>query len=136
MVSLSNNKKIKSGLLLVWHTTVWVLWTTRNQKLFDDKDCSDAEMIFDMLYQMHRSAIGQVAAAACIGAGLHNEGRIISGGWCIRNDRGQFIRAGTNWTEGGIPSTFTPSNSSMNTPVKSALNGSQAPPSNPCYWRQ
>ncbi|WJX33607.1 hypothetical protein P8452_21797 [Trifolium repens] len=34
-------------------------------------------------------------------------------------------------TEGGIPSTFTPSNSSMNTPVKSALNGSQAPPSNP-----
>ncbi|WJX81016.1 hypothetical protein P8452_63948 [Trifolium repens] len=36
-------------------------------------------------------------------------------------------------TEGGIPSTFTPSNSSMNTPVKSALNGSQAPPSNPLY---
>ncbi|WJX89430.1 hypothetical protein P8452_71430 [Trifolium repens] len=34
-------------------------------------------------------------------------------------------------TEEGIPSTFTPSNSSMNTPVKSALNGSQAPPSNP-----
>ncbi|KAK2450953.1 replication protein A 32 kDa subunit A [Trifolium repens] len=36
-------------------------------------------------------------------------------------------------TEGGIPSTFTPSNSSMNTHVKSVLNGSQAPPSNPGY---
>jgi hypothetical protein len=48
MVSLSNNKKIKSGLLLVWHTTVWVLWTTRNQKLFDDKDSSDAEMVSEI----------------------------------------------------------------------------------------
>jgi hypothetical protein len=36
-----------------------------------------------------------------VDAGLHNEGRIISGGWCIRNDVEQFIRTRTNWRQGG-----------------------------------
>ncbi|XP_045821402.1 replication protein A 32 kDa subunit A-like [Trifolium pratense] len=47
---------------------------------------------------------------------------------CIHNHLSTKVKM-----EGGIPSTFPPSNSSMNTPVKSALNGSQAPSSNPGY---
>ncbi|MCI21564.1 hypothetical protein A2U01_0042732, partial [Trifolium medium] len=31
-----------------------------------------------------------------VDVGILNSGRIISGGWCIRDENGQFIRAGTN----------------------------------------
>ncbi|MCI90646.1 hypothetical protein A2U01_0111940, partial [Trifolium medium] len=29
--------------------------------------------------------------------GFHYNGRITSGGWCFRDDEGQFVRAGTYW---------------------------------------
>ncbi|PNX80605.1 hypothetical protein L195_g036610 [Trifolium pratense] len=35
-----------------------------------------------------------------VDAGFHNGGITTSRGWCIRDDTGQFIRAGTAWTRG------------------------------------
>ncbi|MCH99283.1 hypothetical protein A2U01_0020295, partial [Trifolium medium] len=29
-------KKAKKGLLLVWHAVIWVLWRTRNEKIFSN----------------------------------------------------------------------------------------------------
>ncbi|PNX79373.1 pentatricopeptide repeat-containing protein [Trifolium pratense] len=37
-----------------------------------------------------------------VDARFHNGGRITSGGWCIRDEYGQFIRVGTNWMRGEL----------------------------------
>jgi ribonuclease HI len=37
-----------------------------------------------------------------VDAAFHNSGSITSGGWCIRDENGQFIRAGTNWLRGAL----------------------------------
>jgi hypothetical protein len=35
-----------------------------------------------------------------VDARFNNNGRITSGGWCIRDATGQYIRAGTHWVTG------------------------------------
>ncbi|MCI47332.1 60S ribosomal protein L23, partial [Trifolium medium] len=37
-----------------------------------------------------------------VDAGFHNDGRITSGGWCIRDETGHFIQAGTYWERGAF----------------------------------
>ncbi|GAU49913.1 hypothetical protein TSUD_238870 [Trifolium subterraneum] len=44
MAFLGSNKKINSGLLLIWHATIWVLWNKRNAKMFSDKVCLYVEV--------------------------------------------------------------------------------------------
>lgn len=32
----ASNKRVRKGLRLIWHTTIWVLWTTRNNIIFNN----------------------------------------------------------------------------------------------------
>lgn len=42
---LSNKKTVK-GLLLIWHTTIWLIWKARNESIFSSK-MSKVEEIVD-----------------------------------------------------------------------------------------
>ncbi|XP_045829143.1 uncharacterized protein LOC123920860 [Trifolium pratense] len=51
--------------------------------------------------QLHRWLPPRQGWLKCnVDAGFHNDGSITSGGWCIRDDVGQFIHAGSYWLNG------------------------------------
>jgi hypothetical protein len=39
------NAKIRSGYVLIWHTTLWALWKARNNAIFKDVTFNPVEII-------------------------------------------------------------------------------------------
>ncbi|GAU27412.1 hypothetical protein TSUD_356480 [Trifolium subterraneum] len=101
-------------------TVVWMQWYNRNQWIWNQKKRDGTQVSVqafhmwddwykaqklnhnipdnDQQQQLHRWSPPRHGWFKCnVDAGFHNGGRITSGGWCIRDDNGQFIRAGTHW---------------------------------------
>jgi hypothetical protein len=38
------NKKVQKGFLLIWHTTMWLLWKVRNGLIFNNVSKSPTEV--------------------------------------------------------------------------------------------
>ncbi|GAU30587.1 hypothetical protein TSUD_392780 [Trifolium subterraneum] len=116
----SNESKEIAGRVAV---LIWGIWNNRNQWLWNDerKDVTQlgaqAMHLWNEWYRAQRFNNSTATdeqfqqqnpwspprhgwLKCNVDAGTHNAGRIISGGWCIQNDGGQFIRAGTNWVRG------------------------------------
>ena len=43
-----NSKKVRKGLLMIWHATIWTIWLERNEKIFKGTN-KVAEEIFDAI---------------------------------------------------------------------------------------
>ncbi|MCH98353.1 hypothetical protein A2U01_0019355, partial [Trifolium medium] len=66
MASMGNNKKINSGLLLIWHASVWVLWNKRNAKLFSDKAWVVAEVVDEIKQLAWHWFLHRLAKSPCL----------------------------------------------------------------------
>ncbi|MCH94606.1 ribonuclease H protein, partial [Trifolium medium] len=116
----SESKEIAGRMaMMIWD----VLWNNRNQWLWNHEK-KDATQLGVHAFQMwddwnraqcnnNNSVIQEQVQhqqrwlpprqgwLKCnVDAGFSNNGRITSGGWCIRDETGQFIRAGTHWFRG------------------------------------
>ncbi|CAJ2667453.1 unnamed protein product [Trifolium pratense] len=103
--------------------TIWLIWNNRNQWIWNHEKRNalqlgvQASHMWNEWYEIQnfsssRGGEEQVQQQLqwvpprqgwlkCnVDAGFHNDGRITSGGWCLRNERGQFIRAGSYWKNG------------------------------------
>jgi ribonuclease HI len=99
---------------------IWLIWNNRNQWLwnhekrnatqigvqaihmwnewFELQKCSIRTPENEQVQQQMRWTPPRQGWIKCnVDASIHCEGRITSGGWCFRNDIGQFLRAGTYW---------------------------------------
>ncbi|KAK2456441.1 hypothetical protein QL285_003807 [Trifolium repens] len=106
-------------------TLLWLLWHNRNQWIWNQEKKDGAQLgaqafhMWDDWYkaqqvdnnipdieqvqQLHNWIPPRHGWFKCnVDAAFHNGGRITSGGWCFRDERGQFIRAGTNWMDGEL----------------------------------
>jgi ribonuclease HI len=106
-------------------TLIWMIWNNRNQWLWNQEK-KDATQLgvqaFHMWDDWHKAQkFNNIIAGdeqvlqhhlwlpprhgwlKCnVDAGFHNDGRITSGSWCIRDEMGQFILAGTQWKRGAF----------------------------------
>ncbi|CAJ2659660.1 unnamed protein product [Trifolium pratense] len=103
--------------------TIWLIWNNKNQWIWNHEKRNalqlgvQASHMWNEWYEIQnfsssRGGEEQVQQQLqlvpprqgwlkCnVDAGFHNDGRITSGGWCLRNERGQFIRAGSYWKNG------------------------------------
>jgi ribonuclease HI len=106
-------------------TMIWLLWYNRNQWLWNQEKKDEIQLgaqafhMWDDWYkaqklnnnisedepvQQHHNWIPPTHGRLKrnVDAAFHNGGRITSGGWCVRDDSGQFIRAGTHWLRGEL----------------------------------
>jgi ribonuclease HI len=106
-------------------TLLWLLWHNRNQWIWNQEKKDGAQLgaqafhMWDDWYkvqqvdnnipdieqvqQLHNWIPPRHGWFKCnVDAAFHNGGRITSGGWCIRDERGQFICAGTNLMDGEL----------------------------------
>jgi ribonuclease HI len=106
-------------------TMIWLLWYNRNQWLWNQEKKDEIQLgaqafhMWDDWYkaqklnnnipedepvqQQHNWIPPTHGRLKCnVDAAFHNGGKITSGGWCVRDDSGQFIRAGTHWLRGEL----------------------------------
>ncbi|MCI15290.1 ribonuclease H protein, partial [Trifolium medium] len=102
---------------------IWLIWNNRNQWIWNHERRNATQLGVQASYmwnewygvqkfnnsirleeqvqqQLHWLPPRQGWLKCNVDAGFHDDGRITSGGWCFRNDRGQFVRAGTYWKRG------------------------------------
>ncbi|GAU38757.1 hypothetical protein TSUD_64880 [Trifolium subterraneum] len=45
------NKKVRNGFALIWHTTIWMIWKSRNNIIFSNGEI-DSEQVADAIKLM------------------------------------------------------------------------------------
>jgi ribonuclease HI len=99
---------------------IWLIWNNRNQWIWSHEkrnatqlgvqashmwnewygvqSFSNSSRLEEQVQQQLQWTPPRQGWLKCnVDAGFHNNGRITSGGWCLRNERGQFVRAGSYW---------------------------------------
>ncbi|PNY12048.1 hypothetical protein L195_g008669 [Trifolium pratense] len=65
---------------------------------FEVHKCSNSNLPNEQLQQQTHWNPPRHGWIKCnVNAGIHYDGRITIGGWCFRDEAGQFLRAGTYW---------------------------------------
>jgi len=62
----SSKKKISRGLRLIWHTTIWLIWKARNEKIFKAKDSEVMELVEDIKVWSWRWCLSRLNIPACM----------------------------------------------------------------------
>jgi len=60
------SKRIRKGLSLIWHATVWVLWIARNNKVFNNRNPEVDEMVQDIKVLSWRWSLERIAMPSCM----------------------------------------------------------------------
>lgn len=60
------NKKALKGLWLIWHTTVWVVWQVRNNKIFKDEVCGIEEIVEKIKVLSWRWSLTRLKIPTCM----------------------------------------------------------------------
>ncbi|PNX78110.1 cytochrome p450, partial [Trifolium pratense] len=117
IVGLSKENKEVAGRMAMM---VWLIWNNRNQWLWNQEKRTATQLgiqashMWNAWFEAQRihnsSMINEQVQHVYqwipprqgwlkwnVDAGFHNDGRITSGGWCIRDDDELFRRAGTYW---------------------------------------
>jgi hypothetical protein len=60
------NKRIRKGLRLVWHATIWVLWKARNNRVFNNLNPEVAEMVDEIKVMSWCWALDRICMPTCM----------------------------------------------------------------------
>jgi hypothetical protein len=66
MAGMGVSKRRKKGLLLLWQVALWLLWRTRNDRLFNNKETSVIEVVDSIKHLAWRWYIGRIANQPCL----------------------------------------------------------------------
>jgi hypothetical protein len=62
----AGNKKIRKGFLLIWHTTLWWLWKTRNGVIFKSVFKNPKEVAEEIIVTSWRWSVHRLNIAPCL----------------------------------------------------------------------
>jgi len=60
------NKKVKKGLWLIWHTTIWVLWKARNDTIFNGQTFEVDELVEEIKVLSWRWLLHRTHSLSCL----------------------------------------------------------------------
>lgn len=60
------NKRIRNGLRLIWHATIWVMWKARNDKVFNNCNSEVGDMVDDIKVVSWRWALDRISMPPCM----------------------------------------------------------------------
>jgi len=63
---VSNNKKIRKGLRMIWHAVVWSLWRARNDRIFNNSFREMEELVEDIKVLSWRWCLNRMCSPACL----------------------------------------------------------------------
>jgi hypothetical protein len=66
MAGLGGSKRRKTALLLLWQVTIWVIWRTRNDRLFNNKEASVIDVVDSIKHLTWRWYLGRIAKQPCL----------------------------------------------------------------------
>jgi hypothetical protein len=63
---MASNKKVKKGLLLILHTTIWVIWMARNNCIFNNNVIRGPELVEEIKVLLWRWSLTSLKIPACL----------------------------------------------------------------------
>ena len=60
------NKRTRNGLRVIWHTTIWVLWKARNERVFNNHITEVAEMVDEITVLSWRWSLDRILMSPCL----------------------------------------------------------------------
>lgn len=61
-----NSKKVTKGFWLIWHTTIWVLWNRRNDKIFKGRNFDVEELVEEIKVLSWRWMLERLNNPSCL----------------------------------------------------------------------
>jgi len=62
---MATSKKVKEGLRLIWHTTLWVIWKARNNRIFNNMDIRWLDLVEDIKVLSWRWSLTRLKITPC-----------------------------------------------------------------------
>jgi hypothetical protein len=62
----AGNKKVRKGFLLIWHSTLWFLWKTRNGLIFNSVFKAPKEVVEEIMVTTWRWSVHRLSIAPCL----------------------------------------------------------------------
>ena len=60
------SKKVTQGFRLIWHTTIWVLWKWRNEKVFKGLTCEVDVLVEEIKVLSWRWMLERMHTSSCL----------------------------------------------------------------------
>lgn len=60
------NKKIRRGLWLIWHATIWILWKARNNRIFNNQAVEAEDIIEEVKVLSWRWTFNRINIPVCM----------------------------------------------------------------------
>jgi len=60
------NKRIGKGLWLIWHTTIWVIWPSRNHMIFQNEAKEIDDLVEEIMVISWRRSLSRLNISTCL----------------------------------------------------------------------
>lgn len=60
------NKKLRKGFWLIWHASIWVIWKTRNDRIFMEISKGVEEIVDEIKFLSWQWSVSRLKTPSCL----------------------------------------------------------------------